>query len=62
MLANPEAMAFEFATFCGNATEFMQVPQSASNLVDRSNDGFFAIPIHFIANHTTEHAGLRVRR
>ena len=61
VLANSKAMAFEFASFLGNATELMQVPQSASDLVDGPMTASFAITIDLVANHPAEHSGLRVR-
>ena len=62
VLTNLESMRLELATLSCHATEFMQVPNASSNLINRADRDNGSVVSDVVANHSLEHACLRVRR
>ena len=61
MLANSKAMWLQLATFGCHATEFMQIPKAARDLIHRPDDDFGLVIGYFVANDSPEHACLGIR-
>lgn len=57
MLADSEAMAFEFTTLLGDAAELVKMPKLAGDLVDRTDDDAGRASIDFVAERTSQSAG-----
>lgn len=62
MLANSKAMWLQLAAFGCHATEFMQIPKPARDLIHWPDDDFGFVIGYFVANHSPEHARLGIRR
>ena len=61
MLANLKSMRLELATLGCHATEFMQVPDAASDLIHRADRDNGSVVSDVVANHSLEHACLCIR-
>ena len=62
MFANSKAMWLQLAAFGCQSTEFMQIPKSTRDLIHRPDDDFGLVIGYFVANHSSEHARLGIRR
>ncbi len=51
MLANSKAMWLQLAPFGCHATEFMQIPKAARDLIHRPDDDFGLVVGYVVANH-----------
>ena len=59
VLADSETMAFELATFLGDAAELVKMPELPGDFVDRADDDAGCFAIDFVAERAAQSAGWR---